>query len=128
MCVRMNESAAPLLLVEAKSKWRELGGIVTGFKRAMRRLQYITDTELLKTSPEEYGDIIIKHDFLLAIEIPPTIELVSYFPLDLRNAGAYTIGTAETIWPTHNFDIFVKMPLPGIFPNMIRILANKVKC
>lgn len=125
MCTKMTGSAAPLMLVESQSKWPQIGGIITGFKKAVRRLQYITDKELLQTGEEEYLDLIRDHDFLLSIEIPPTIKKISYFPLDLRNTGAYTIGTASTVWPNHNFDVFVTMPLPGIFPHMIRMISNR---
>lgn len=123
--VRMANSVAPLLLVESKSKWKEMGGIVVGFKRAIRRLQYITDKELLQTSDEEYKDLIQAHDYLLAIEIPSNVEKLSYFPLDMRNQGSFTMAVNSVPWQCHNYDVFVAMDMPGILPYMIRILSNR---
>ncbi len=125
LTIRMSESTAPLLLVESKSKWREIGGIVVGFKRALKKLQYITDSELLQTSEEQYKDLLEKHDYLLSIEIPPDVEKLSYFPLDLRNTGCFTMGVGSYPWLNHNFDVFVTMNIPGVLPHMIRILSNR---
>lgn len=125
LAIRMSNSAAPLLLVESRSRWKEIGGIVVGFKKAIRRLQYITDKELLQTSDEEYKGLLQDHDYLLSIEIPSDVEKLSYFPLDMRNGGSFTMGVSSFPWRDHNYDVFITMNLPGVLPHMIRILSNR---
>jgi hypothetical protein len=121
----MSESISPLLLVESKSKWKEIGGIVVGLKRALRKLRYITDTELLKMSEDEYKELLGKHDYLLTIDLPSNVEKLSYFPLDMRNQGCFTMNIGSIPWPEHNYDVFILSSIPGILPYMIRILSNK---
>lgn len=125
LTVKMAESQAPLLLVESRSKWKEISGIVVGFKRALKKLQYITDRELLGTTEDQYNDLIKAHDYLLTIEIPSNVERLSYFPLDIRNSGSYTMGVGSTPWNEHNYDVYITMDTPQIFPYMIRILSNR---
>jgi len=125
LAIRMSESAAPLLLVESKSKWKELSGIVIGFKRAVKRLQYITDRELLQTSEGEYKDLLAHHDYLLSVQIPSDVEKLSYFPLDMRNTGSFTMAVSSFLWLNHNYDVFITSELPGILPYMIRILSSR---
>lgn len=125
LTLKMSESAAPLLLVESHSNWKELPGIVVGFKKALRKLKYITDKQLLNLSDEEYKALIESHDFLLAIDIPSNVKKLSYFPLEMRNEGAFTMAMGTTEWINHNYDVFVTMEMPGVLPHMIRILSNR---
>lgn len=123
--LRLADSANPLLFVEAKPKNRAIGGIIVGLRRAVRGLRCVTDRDLLSMSEEEYNELVASHDYLMSIEIPQNIEKISYFPLDARNSGAFSICFSSIPWAEHNFDVFVTMELPGIFPQLIRILSNR---
>ena len=125
LATKIRESAAPLIFYGSSPATKETIGVVIGLKKAIRRFSAVNEKDLMSLSEEGYADLIAKHDLVIAINIAPAKELVSYFPLDLRNNGAYSIGIGPVVWPVHNFDLFITMPMPGIFPMLIRILGNR---
>ena len=125
MALRITESAAPLIFCGSHPPSREANGIVTGLKRGHRKFSSISESEMLGFDEETYAKVVSSHDFLFCINVHPQKERVTYFPMDLRNNGAHTICVSPILWEIHNFDMFITMPLPGIFPLLIRILGNR---
>lgn len=125
LATRIEESAAPLIFYGSSPATKETVGVVIGLKRAVRRFVSVNEKDVLALTEEEYANLVSKHDFVIAINIAPAKEITSYLPLDLRNNGAYSVGVGPIIWPVHNFDLFITMPMPGIFPMLIRILGNR---
>lgn len=118
-------SHRPLLLLGTTNVWPIARGVTKGLKRVKRNLQIITDSELLSIDDGEYADLVNDHDLLITVEVDATKEKISYFPLDLKNSGAYIISQNQNKSDyLLYFDVYMVMELPGVFPDLIKMMQE----
>ena len=122
---KVMKAVSPLIVIGTSNKWPFYRGIAKGIIKIKRSTKIITDSEILGLNPAKYKDLVESHDLLISLEAEHQKPVLSYLPLDLRNQGAYLIGHRPIYHPfLENFDIYMIMDPPGLFPHLIRMMER----